>query len=63
MLEAILSRVKVASLMLLFLAPVAVSAWSKSLDRWMETNQRFEALPNPQLSHSSASGMERPGNG
>lgn len=45
MLEAFIARVKITFFLALFLAPIAVSAWSKSLDRWLETNQRFEALP------------------
>jgi hypothetical protein len=46
MLEQIISRVKVCFFLALFLSPVMVSAWSRSLDRWLESNHRFEPLPS-----------------
>lgn len=63
MVEQFLCRLKVGVFIALFLSPVIVSAWSRSLDRWLEANHRFEALPGAQLSHSSDSGITSPENG
>ena len=46
MLEWIWSRVKVTCLLVLFLSPIGVQFWSKSLDVWFKQNQSYPAEQN-----------------
>lgn len=42
MIEQLASRIKITFLLALFLSPVAVAAWSKGLDRWLEASHRYD---------------------
>ena len=64
MLEQLVARAKLTLFVVLFLSPVAVSAWSRSLDQWLESNPRYDPpVEADQLSQISASGITRPGKG